>query len=315
MNMAVPRLTFLYPQLFKSTYQQEAALTLRRMRKRHNITKAAAFSTHGKRQQEHAQRYGTAQEPQLPPPQGSKIPPKPAGEASLANAIEKEVKAPPPKDENKAGEKKKAAVDAAPKKKIDTPQPEDPPPEDIKKEVGAMNDRTAAIEAALEDPSQRAKHLDKSAFPTKPPPSSSSPSTTLSSHSQEISPEIQSSPQPLAKVLEMPAPTVEKRQEEHKTPHLQTPPYVHHFDTYTLVNDLARGGFTDEQSVSIMKAVRSLLAVNLDVAREGLVSKSDVENVCPFVLHFLFLLFCSPLSPPRTFSTSSLQIDIDKASC
>lgn len=28
-----------------------------------------------------------------------------------------------------------------------------------------------------------------------------------------------------------------------------------------------------------MKAVRGLLAVNLDVAKEGLVSKSDVENV------------------------------------
>ena len=83
---------------------------------------------------------------------------------------------------------------------------------------------------------------------------------------------------PLETVLHMEAPTA-KKSDEHKT-HLHAPPYVHHFDTYTLVNDLGKGGFTQDQSITIMKAVRSLLAVNLDVAREELVSKSDVENVC-----------------------------------
>ena len=65
---------------------------------------------------------------------------------------------------------------------------------------------------------------------------------------------------------------------EHKHPHLQATPYVHHFDSYTLVQDLERGGFGEAQSIIIMKAVRNLLATNLDIAREGLVSKSDVEN-------------------------------------
>ena len=69
--------------------------------------------------------------------------------------------------------------------------------------------------------------------------------------------------------------------DEHKPPHLQPPPYVHHFDTYSLVKDLEKGGFTQDQSITLMKAVRGLLAVNLDVAKEGLVSKSDVENVRP----------------------------------
>lgn len=64
-----------------------------------------------------------------------------------------------------------------------------------------------------------------------------------------------------------------------KLAHLHGSPYVHHFDTFTLVRDLEKKGFTQEQSVTIMKAVRSLLAVNLDMAREGLVSKSDIENV------------------------------------
>lgn len=67
--------------------------------------------------------------------------------------------------------------------------------------------------------------------------------------------------------------------DEHKGVHLTMPPYVHHFDTYSLVKDVEKGGFTQDQSVTLMKAVRNLLAINLDVAKEGMVSKSDIENV------------------------------------
>ena len=82
--------------------------------------------------------------------------------------------------------------------------------------------------------------------------------------------------------------------EQHKPPHMQAAPYVHHFDTYTLVNDLEeRGAFTKKQSITLMKAVRGLLADNLDLAKEGLVSKSAVENVryfisCPAITHVLY---------------------------
>lgn len=82
----------------------------------------------------------------------------------------------------------------------------------------------------------------------------------------------------LEKVFHMQAPASIEG-EEHKPPHLHTPPYVHHFDSYSLVKDLEKGEFTGDQSITIMKAVRGLLALNLDVAKEGLVSKSDVENV------------------------------------
>ena len=75
------------------------------------------------------------------------------------------------------------------------------------------------------------------------------------------------------------------RPEEHTFPHMQAPPYVHHFDTYTLVKNLNKGGFTEEQSTTLMKAVRGLLAVNLDVAKEGLVGKDDMENVRLRLLH------------------------------
>lgn len=84
---------------------------------------------------------------------------------------------------------------------------------------------------------------------------------------------------PLETILEMPPPESAEEENAGKPPHLQTPPYVHHFDTYTLVKQVENGGFSEDQSITAMKAVRGLLAINLDVARAGLVSKSDVENV------------------------------------
>lgn len=85
-------------------------------------------------------------------------------------------------------------------------------------------------------------------------------------------------PNALDTILQLEAEATGKS-DDHKPPHLQAPPYVHHFDTYSLVQDLEKGSFTPDQSVTLMKAVRGLLAINLDVAKEGLVSKSDVENV------------------------------------
>jgi len=84
---------------------------------------------------------------------------------------------------------------------------------------------------------------------------------------------------PLETVLQMPPPETAEERNARKPLHLQTPPYVHHFDTYTLVQQVEAGGFSEEQAITAMKAVRGLLALNLDVAKAGLVSKSDVENV------------------------------------
>ncbi|KAK3379750.1 hypothetical protein B0T24DRAFT_612866 [Lasiosphaeria ovina] len=80
--------------------------------------------------------------------------------------------------------------------------------------------------------------------------------------------------------------------QQHKPPpHLTPPPYVHHFDSYSLVKHLTAGGFTLNQAITSMKAVRGSLAANLDVAQAGLVSKSDVENET-----YLFRAACSELS-------------------
>ncbi|KAF2759403.1 hypothetical protein EJ05DRAFT_451672 [Pseudovirgaria hyperparasitica] len=91
---------------------------------------------------------------------------------------------------------------------------------------------------------------------------------------------------PMETVLHMPSPADSAK----KPPHLQTPPYVHHFDTYGLVKHLEGSGFSQEQSVTVMKAIRGLLTQNMETAREALVSKSNVENE-----GYLFRAACSEL--------------------
>lgn len=99
-------------------------------------------------------------------------------------------------------------------------------------------------------------------------------------------PPKQDAAKPLDSVLHMPGPS----DEAHKPPHLKTPPYVHHFDTYGLVRQLAKSNYTEEQSISLMKAVRGLLIENMMLARQGLVSKSNVENET-----YLFRAACAEL--------------------
>ena len=92
-------------------------------------------------------------------------------------------------------------------------------------------------------------------------------------------------------VLSVPSPSEIKGSDAHRHPHLEASPYEHHFDTYSLVQQLAvQHSFANDQSVTLMKAVRLMLAINLDVAKEGLVSKSDTENEA-----YLFRAACSEL--------------------
>ena len=251
--MSIPRLTFLYPHLFKSLRVHDAGLVLQPLRVGPSHLSKAGFSTTGTRKQEtYPQRYGTAAEPQ-PPPSGTQMPEKPPNDKTLAGAIEKEVSAP-----NKPEEKKQ--IQAPPKKDPPEKDPDKTAPEPKEE---ADKSRDEEIDTALRDPSKRATELDASESTPK---------------EAETAAETARRAKPLETVLQMGPPTTDQP-EDHKAPHLQAPPYVHHFDTFSLVKDLEGGGFSEEQSVTVMKAIRGLLALNLDVAKEGLVSKSDVENV------------------------------------
>ena len=244
--MSVPRLTFLYPHLFKSVKTSDPSLIRRcppLLPKKQGRT-AGFASTSTSKQETYAQRYGPANEPH-PPPQlpltkssgpGGKEEPK-----SLSTVIEKEVKTPPSalkQDEQKAQPAKDPEIEA------EKPIPEKPSPS-----LASANQATA-LDASESHPKEQ----------------SETPTRESSVGVAEA--------KPMERLLQMESPD-----EEHKPPHLHAPPYIHHFDTFTLVRDLEKGGFTQAQSVTLMKAVRSLLALNLDVAREGLISKSDIENV------------------------------------
>jgi hypothetical protein len=128
------------------------------------------------------------------------------------------------------------------------------------------------------------------------------PASTVASK-PDAAPKIQQAPssKPLETVLNMPPP---ENMKGDKPPHLTPPPYVHHFDTYGLVKRLDFGGFSQDQSTTIMKAVRTILAENMDLARRGLVSKSNVENET-----YLFSAACSEL---KTEVENNRKGELDK---
>ncbi|KAM0241242.1 hypothetical protein ACHAPO_002047 [Fusarium lateritium] len=95
---------------------------------------------------------------------------------------------------------------------------------------------------------------------------------------------------PLEAVLHMQPPET-KAKTTRPGPAMCPPPYVHHFDSYSLVKHLQGGGWSQEQATTSMKAIRTLLAENLEIAQSTLVSKSDVENET-----YLFTAACSELS-------------------
>jgi hypothetical protein len=134
----------------------------------------------------------------------------------------------------------------------------------------AEEEETPAPTATPSTPAAKTSAIDDTTPPIKPPDPPKTGET-----------------KPLDSVLHMPSPQDE---EQHKPPHLKTPPYVHHFDTYGLVKELNKSKYTPEQSTTLMKAVRGILISNMELAREGLVSKSNVENET-----YLFRAACSEL--------------------
>ena len=137
----------------------------------------------------------------------------------------------------------------------------------------------ASFAAPLSEETQAASRLpgdlaEKQVAADKTPTSTDGPTPQQQAAKNAMDPSA-----PLETVLQMPLSETMEEENAAKPPHLQTPPYVHHFDTYTLVQQVEAGGFTTQQSITAMKAVRGLLALNLDVAKAGLVSKNDMENV------------------------------------
>jgi hypothetical protein len=242
--MSTGRLTFLYPHLFRSIRVGESAAKAARSCRHGPNARRAAFSTTSRSEEQFVQRHGKAVEP-----------------LSVVGEVRRNTKGPTPED-------------AASSEKNDMKG-------DGKQEPGGeMDSNIERVESprdlspvALLDEAQVASYIPKDL-----------PSGDKLQHTVEYAFDSQSkadttprSDGPLEKVLQMESPA--EFAADLKLPHLHPPPFVHNFDTYTLVKDIEAGGFTNGQAITAMKALRVLLAKNLEVAKEGLVSKSDVENV------------------------------------
>ncbi|KAL8658325.1 MAG: hypothetical protein Q9202_007590, partial [Teloschistes flavicans] len=281
--MSGPRLTFLYPSSFKPNPFGESTAATRPLRHLRSRPHKYPLSTSARRKQEtYAQRYGSATEPQLPPPSQPPVPNHLGREKSLAGAFEKEVKAPASTaTEQKAESKAQPKETSKPTKEAAKPQEPNPSPSEEKEKPPTEIQTQQKLDPSESHPKE-------------------TPTTTSALEPRDS--------KPLDTVLNRTAasPSSATSSEEHKPPHLQAPPYLHHFDTFSLVRSLHAGGFTHPQSVTLMKTVRGLLATNLDVARDGLVSKSDVENET-----YLFRAACSEL---RTEIANARRLSHQKTS-
>ncbi|RAO64995.1 uncharacterized protein BHQ10_001007 [Talaromyces amestolkiae] len=113
---------------------------------------------------------------------------------------------------------------------------------------------------------------------------------------------------PMDAVLQMPHPSdmglARLPSNGQEVPHLEPAPYIHHFDTYTLVKNLEEGGFSEKQAITVMKGIRGILQEKLDLAEATLTSKSDSENE-----EYLFKAACSEL---RSSLEASRHLEVER---
>lgn len=250
--MTTPRLTFLYPQLLRTARISDVATrTTRRCLSdtaRRGATAGTPFDTSAARMQI-ARRHGKAVEP-LPAIDGSAVPKQPPAPDVVLEAAQAQ-KQPDLQQQAQSPSAENTTKDAA-------------------DEVGSEPGDGAAAESVVSEAADGEGKDDARAEAKKGGPLES----------------ILHMGPPPGHEPSIPKSESNGNGDRGKMGHMSTPPYVHHFDAYSLVKQLEAGGYTPEQAVSSMKAIRKILAQNLDVAQESLVSKSDVENVSfPLPLH------------------------------
>lgn len=264
--MSAPRLPFLWPMLFapRPLSPRPAVKHVRRF-----LQTATT-----RRQGTTAQRYGTANEPVSPSVSES------ASQSEQLGGTVIDVKAlsrRPKKDKKSKANASTASIQHQDEVAV-TPQQESA--QDTSYRIG---------EPASELPAPSTRSEGKASQQTRP---------AMSTANHGNVPHLPVSPNsvldmPPSESLEMatvPGHEPNTVQADHRAPHMNTPPYVHHFDTWGLVQDLEKGGWTREQSITTMKTVRQILLENMTLATEALVSKSNVENET-----YLFRAACSEL--------------------
>ncbi|KAG8161706.1 hypothetical protein KVR01_008693 [Diaporthe batatas] len=296
--MSTQRLSFLYPHLFRTARWGESAAgtTSGRCRRRATTTRNSP-SSHPRHAAAPFGTSTTSKKASFAPRVGKGIEPKPLGTVQDAPALESQMKGPKQPFKRPLGKVQAApSLESEVKGSSSAATPSSSP---SKQEPSAQ---PAARESTPEQKKDAARELD---------PSADAPKETLSSPGVSSSEKAKKSgggggadgaqeadgahkggkraSGPMDAVLHMEPP--ENKKPEDKPPHLAPSPYVHHFDSYSLVKQLEVGGYTQTQAITAMKAVRALLAQHLDTAQGGLISKADVENET-----YLFRAACAELS-------------------
>ncbi|KAK0674219.1 hypothetical protein QBC41DRAFT_342230 [Cercophora samala] len=312
--MATARLTFLYPHLFKSTARwSEPAIAARGARRKSQQPPAFLCQQqhHGftspsvGRQAAFAKRAGKGVEP-LPHHETSDLPPKPAQDGKQDGAGKQGQEKPGDENqERKQQDTPESQQETHPKTikpttpsetpgrgPIPDPPPPPPPPSSSQPahdpstiELPPPSDIDPITQTKKGSPMDEILHI-------VPPPSSENPQPP----SSPITPSSPTEPPPPSTTTTTTTTTPPEKPTDlppHQKPPKQT--YIHHFDSYSLVKHLSSPSqppkYTLPQSIALMKAIRALLAHNLDTAQSGLVSRSDVDNET-----YLFRAACSELS-------------------
>ncbi|KAL3458680.1 hypothetical protein BJX64DRAFT_291946 [Aspergillus heterothallicus] len=302
--MASPRLPFLYPNLMRAVKSCEPS-TYRSMRvpspnarpPRNTVSRARFHTSHRRAQGTIQRRYGPAVDPNMPPPSRPKdesVSEQGHAQAQPNASSEQKVESDTTPEQSQVH----SQAHAQPREKDESSATQAQPQPDIEKAAQPTERRDVTEDEEL-DPEE------EGSTPEIVVEAKRTPYTSEESIREERTTAPKFDGNPLEGVLHMPSPSsyLTPTNPPHKPPNMAPPPYVHHFDTYTLVQDLAKNGFSDKQSETIMKAVRKLLQNNLDFANQNLTSKSDVENET-----YLFQAACSELqSSLQTARNSEIQ--------
>lgn len=276
------RLPFLYPHLFRSSIRRlssDSATTRTARRqctrkggppRRVGHVRSPSFSTSGRVRQATFERHGKAVGPlPVPPAAGAAKLPHPGGGPKGTTTSEGEVNKKDARGNDvQAEQQKKPQQQRKQKPKTGAAAAQGPSAEG---EASPEKDQNPAETAPATDSNGGVGKIHTGGATSTP--------------QQAAAEETMQSAGPMDAVLHMPPPG-----EMHHI-HISTPPYLHHFDSYTLVKQLQAEGYTQAQAITLMKVVRALLAKHLETAQEGLVSKSDVDNET-----YLFRAACSELS-------------------
>ncbi|KAK3705777.1 hypothetical protein LTR37_013084 [Vermiconidia calcicola] len=277
----------IWPSIWRSTEVYNPAL---------RSARAAAFrayhSSHGRKQPEQIpQRYGTANEP--PPHLGGG---KGLGPPSRKAEEQQQAKALP-----KIGERlQKDGEEEVRSDEVEAKAEE----KEVKQQQQQREPATVEGKGKVARPTG-APMLDSSeAVPTSTPPGA--PDMPEAKPKESVLNAVPSPDKQAPKEGPHAEEHDDKTFDEHsppiKAPHIDQPRHIHHFDTYGLVKRVTEGGWDQKQSITIMKAVRLMLADNTDLAKTALVSKSQLENEA-----YLFKAACAELKTEITARRKSEQ--------